>query len=214
MEFVEPLDLGVRWCVEGRLNGVAVVLAANGAGRDRAADAVARCCARFPFRAVVSTGWCGGLDPALAPAQVVVADRVLSIEPPGEFAARLPAGAPARGSVITVNRIVQTAAEKQALARSTGAVAVEMEAAGVAAEAQRRSLAFYCVRAVSDVAGESLPLDLNRAWRSDGSFSSGEVLRQAALSPTRWLEIYRLWGAARQAAHALGEYLGGCRFEA
>jgi hypothetical protein len=40
----------------------------------------------FVLRGVVSTGWCGGLDPTLRVAQIVVADRVVSLATAGNGA--------------------------------------------------------------------------------------------------------------------------------
>jgi len=206
------LRLGLRWSVEGRLEGAPVLLAAHGSGRANAALVVENVCRRLPVRAVISTGWCGGLDPALVVGQIVVADRVLSLEPPAEFSAQPAGGGAPAGPVLTVDRFVQTAAEKAAL-RSTGAVAVEMEAAGVAAEAQKRNLPFFCVRVVSDAAGESLEMDFNRARLADGRFSVFRILIEAGVSAVRWGYLRELWRRDRLAATTLGEYFASCRFQ-
>ena len=207
------LDIGARWSRLGALAGGGVVLAANGAGRANAARAVEQACQRLPVRAVVSAGWCAGLDEALWPGQVVIAERVVSLDPPAQYPARSPAGQVARrGEVLTVDRFVQTAEEKQELRRQ-GALAVEMEAAGVAAEAQKRNLPFYCVRAVSDGARRSFRIDYNRARLSDGRFSAFRIAALAGLSPARWRELLDFWREARSAAEALGEYLGSCSFD-
>lgn len=209
-------DAGLWWSQEGMLGSNRVVLAANGAGRANAGRVVERLSDRFPVRAVISTGSCGGLDPVLPAGRVVVAERVLSLSPAGEFAARIPDCPPAveitRGAVLTVDRFVQTREEKRSL-RSTGAVAVEMESAGVAAEAHNRGLPFYCVRAVSDDAATSFQIDFNRARRPDGRFSRARVVARAGMRPARWKELLGLWRVDRAASRALGEFLGQCQFE-
>ncbi|MBI3665885.1 MAG: hypothetical protein HY236_06610 [Acidobacteria bacterium] len=208
--------LDLEWSRVGLLGGRPVVLAASGAGRANAARAVERAAGQYLLRALVSTGWCGGLDPALRPGQVVVADRVLSLDPPAEFPACWPKGAPAggigRGIVLTVDRFVQSAQGKREL-RLTGALAVEMEAAGVAAEAKKRNLPFYCIRAVSDDVTASFAIDYNRALLDDGRFSKARVVAQAGLSPARWKELLLFWRRARQAARALGAFFGSVQFE-
>lgn len=211
---LQPLELGLRWCRRATLGARPVVLAANGAGRLNAAQVVKNACEELPIRGVVSTGWCGGLDSALWTGQVVVADRVVSLEPPAEFAAQWPGCSRkvARGVVLTVDAMVQTAEQKRALG-SMGAVAVEMEAAGVAAQAQKRDLPFFCVRAVSDAAATTFRIDYNRARRADGRFSAARVVAQAGLVPERWKELLGLWRAAKSAAEALGEFFESCRFE-
>ncbi len=208
------MDLGLAWSATGRMGASAVVLAANGAGRANAARAVERSCARLCVRGVVSTGFCGALDPALELGQVVVADRVLTLDPLADFAARLPGRRCAsHGAILTVDHVVQTAGEKQRL-RSTGAVAVEMEAAGVAVEARKRDLPFFCVRVVSDRAGESFRIDYNRARLADGRFSIGRIVSQAGLSPARWKELLEWRRRALGAAATLAEFLGSLEFEA
>ena len=83
----ERLGPPVRWGRAGRLDGQPVVLAANGAGRENAARAVREVCDRWPVRGIVSTGWCGALKPELRIGDIVIADRVLSLEPVAEFPA-------------------------------------------------------------------------------------------------------------------------------
>ncbi|HYM12713.1 MAG TPA: hypothetical protein VEU62_18390 [Bryobacterales bacterium] len=204
--------LDVRWARAGWLGGRAAVLAAHGAGRSNAAQAVERVCAKVRVAAVVSAGMCGALDPALAPGQVVVAGQVLSLEPRAEFAARTPRGTQASGAVLTLDHVVQTVEEKSRL-RETSAAAVEMEAAGVAAEAEKRGLPFYCIRVVSDGAGESFALDYNRARRPDGRFSAARIMAQAGLNPSRWREIQGWRRRMRLAAQALAEFFERVEFE-
>src|SRR5437867_9100199 len=87
---LERVDLGLRWSRQGRLGSRVVVLAANGAGRNNAAEAVQQACQRISIRGIVSTGWCGSVDPALPAGQVIVADRVFSLDPPASFRAHCP----------------------------------------------------------------------------------------------------------------------------
>ena len=254
----QPLDLGVSWSLAGRLGSLPVVLATNRPGRRNAAAAVHRVAARLSLRGIVSTGWCGGLDPTLRVAQIVVADRVVSLatagnganqpladarrsvlstvgieprrplgtsgsggddpcpgllDPAAEFPARVPVGpAAARGPVLTVDHFVRTPEEKRRL-HATGAIAVEMEAAAVAAEARRLDLPFFCIRAVSDSASASFTLGFSGARLADGRYSPARIVALAGLSPARWGELLLLWRSARAAAQALGDYLGACEFD-
>ena len=207
------VDWGLRWARQGMLGARPVVLAANGAGRRNAARAVEIACGRCSVGAVVSAGLCGALDPALGLGQLVIADRVVSLDPPAEFAARWPGGAQvARSLVLTVDHLVQPAEEKSRL-RSTGAVAVEMEAAGVAAEAEKQGLPFFCVRAVSDGAGESFEIDYDRARLAGGGFSVPRLLVQAGVKLARWQELLEWRRRIQQGAAALGDFLGSLELE-
>lgn len=201
----------------GTLRGEAVVLVANGAGPRCAAEALAAI-PREPIRAVVSTGLCGALDPSLRVGSIVCATEIRWSG--GAFPLHEAASQRAfvAGPVWSQDRVASTAAEKSELFRRTGAIAVEMEAAGLAPTMRQWGVPLFCVRAVSDEADESFVLDLNAARRSDGRFSAPRVLGQAfaALASGRPLAgISELRCLARQssiAARALGDFLVDCRF--
>ena len=158
---------------------------------------------------VVSTGLCGALDPDLKLGDIFVATAV------NGHPAELPrSGRPYRsGRLVSLDRVVQTAAEKQRLRKDSGAAAVEMEAEAVGAYARRLGVPFYCIRAVSDVADESFRVDLNAARNNSGRFSVPRILIQAAWRPlTAWPELLRLRRNADVAARALGEFFADCDF--
>jgi adenosylhomocysteine nucleosidase len=199
--------LKVDWAREARLAAHVVLLAANGAGAARAAAAVDAACDGFHPDAVVSTGFCGALDPALTVAAVVVATFVSG--PDGDYPA-LPVSSPSAfcaGPVRSIGHVARTAEEKRLL-RETGACAVEMEAAGVAARARQRGLPFYCVRGVTDLAD-----DYNKALRPDGHFDTISILASALRNPVvRLPELVRLRRRCLLASRALGSFLADCKF--
>ncbi|MFB3827406.1 MAG: hypothetical protein ACE15B_11585 [Bryobacteraceae bacterium] len=198
-----------QWARSVRLGAAELVLAANGAGAERAAAAVNA----FPdARAVVSTGFCGAADPALRVGDIFVASEVEGL---GRlFRTCLPASSAAafRGRLATLPRVARTAAEKAAL-RESGASAVDMEAAGAARAAEARGLPFFCVRAVTDLADEDLHNDFDAAMRGDGHFDTMHLLRAAASNPALLLpELVRMGRRSCVAARALGGFIADCRF--
>ncbi len=56
----------------------------------------------------------------------------------------------------TTDRVINDFEEKRSIARTTGAMAVEMEAAAVGKVAQERGLAFLCVKVVLDTPSQPL----------------------------------------------------------
>jgi len=207
-----PAALPVDWARSARLGGHEVMLVANGAGAKRAAAAASAALEGFPADAVVSTGFCGALDPALALADVVVATSIAG--PQGNYPANPVACARAHhaGTVCSIDHVAGTAAEKRRL-RASGAIAVEMEAAGAAAIAAAQSLPFYCVRVVTDLAAETMANDFNAALRSDGYFDTMVILRRALRNPwARLPELFRLHRRCRRAADSLGDFIADCRF--
>lgn len=134
----------VDFAAVGELNGRRLALVANGPGPELAAEATRRALSHAAIALVVSTGYCGALHPELQRGDIVAASRV---EIPGSeavFGASLPCSAHAfrSGVVFSLDKVVRNPGEKARL-REAGAIAIEMEAAGVAAEAARAALPFF-----------------------------------------------------------------------
>ena len=204
---VRPVALPVDWSRSAKVGGHETLLVANGVGGERAGAAVAAAVERFHAEAVVSTGFCGALDERLGVADVVVADWVVA--GPHRYRAAKSTG---DRTVYSADHVVQTAEEKRQL-RESGACAVEMEAAGVAARAEMSRLPFYCIKSVTDLAGETMANDFNSALRADGHFDTMLILRRVLRHPTERLpELLRLRNRCTRAARALGDFLADCRF--
>jgi nucleoside phosphorylase len=207
----------LRWPVwfarSAELNGEAVLLVANGPGPELAAAAVRAAAARSQPEAVVSTGYCGALDPELAAGEVFVAIRV---EGAGStYAGTVPesGGHPFRmGTLVSLDRVVRTPAEKAKL-RERGAAAVDMEAGAVALEACRNRMRFYCIRAILDRAQEGFELDFDALRDADGRYDRALILKTALKRPLPCLpELMRLQRRSAAGSRALGEFLGHCKF--
>jgi 4-hydroxy-3-methylbut-2-enyl diphosphate reductase len=133
--------------------GVRVVR--TGMGWRRAARAAARL-AREPADAIAVAGVCGALDPSLAPGDLVVATELVGPDgsriptPHGDALAAALASAGlrvSRGAIAGVAKLRDGSA-REALARRTGACAVDMESFWLAAAAAGRP--FAVLRSVSD----------------------------------------------------------------
>ncbi len=196
------------------LNGRRFVLVANGAGPVRAAEAFDVASQNGKVDRVVSAGSCGALDPSFEAGDVFVASRVDDADRGVSYETELPGSgrAAATGVLVSVDHVVQTAAEKQAL-RARGAAAVEMESAGLAAKAAGASLPLYCIRAVLDTAKEEFDTDFNAARDRSGRLRIARILRAALARPFRRVpELYRLHRRSRLVARSLGDFLADCRF--
>jgi len=227
----KPANLPVDWSRTARLNGNEVLLIANGIGWSRAASAV-DAAQSFAPEALISTGFCGALDPTLNIADIIVATTLVT--PCGAGASACPPALPKNVSadsakpsgagvsacqpamlapVYSSDRIAQTAPEKHALFKQTQAVAVEMEAQGVAQKAQALRLPFYCIKSVTDLANETMVNDFNAALRPDGHFDTMLIIRRSLRHPaSRLPELIRLRNRSVRAANALGEFFANCQF--
>ena len=192
-----------------RLGANKFYLSAKGVGAKRAMEAVDAAISFHPD-AIVSTGFCGALDTRLGIADIVVATCVVT--PAGSRYAPHSVDGGSHCAVCSLDHVVQTAAEKRTLA-AHGFGAVEMEAAGVAARAEALNLPLYCIRSVSDLAGEDMANDFNQALTPDGHFDTMNLLRDSLRRPlTRIPELLRLRKRCVRAAFALGDFLADCRF--
>lgn len=215
----EPRDL--RWPLsfarETSVGGNRWLLLANGPGPRLAAEAMRVALEHGrehgKLRAVVSTGYCGALDPALRAGEVFVATEVVAAPGGARYAAGRPlARLPyASGPLVSLDRVAVTAGEKARLYQD-GCAAVEMEAAAVARAAGDQGLPFYCIRAVSDTAEEDMPLDFNQYRDRDGRFQNGRIAVSALLRPSRLPGLVRLARASGLASANLGEFLACCPF--
>jgi adenosylhomocysteine nucleosidase len=207
-----PGLVATDWSRGARLGNYELLLAANGMGAQRAGAAVDAALAGFRAEAIVSTGFCGALEGDLAIADIVTGTAV-SAEG-RTFPALCPASERRhrRGTICSVDHVVQTAEEKGRL-RAGGGSAVEMEAGGVAERAAAHGVPFYCVRVVTDLADEDMANNFNEALRPDGHFATIKLLRGALRNPlVRVPELIRLRNRCVRAAGALGDFIADCRF--
>ncbi len=210
---VRKVKWAVDWGRSGECEGRQFWMVANGAGAARAGRAVEVACPECHPEAIVSMGFCGALDPALKIGDVLVATGVGGGPADSRLRAQLPALQFAHtGVVASIDHVAQTATEKASLWAS-GASVVEMEAAGVAERTAAHGIPFFCVKSVTDLAGQSFVTDFNKALLSSGHFGTIRILASALRNPGKaFPELFRLRNSCRMATRTLGEFIAGCRF--
>lgn len=157
-----------------RLGSTEIVGIATGLGIRRAADTARRALRSFASPdLVIATGLAGALSEELKPGDLVLADRLIldrerpdlaptTIAIPSADLARFKAALErprlefATGAILTAAGILKDSAAKRAARSASGALAVDMESAAVAAEAYRCGVRFACVRAVLDTVDEEI----------------------------------------------------------
>jgi adenosylhomocysteine nucleosidase len=203
-----PLEFARR----GRLNGVPIVMLANGPGPKLARVAVDAAKENESMDGLISTGFCGGLNPALRACDIFVATEIVGVASALTPSSSRPFQA---GKLLSMDRVVSSAAEKAELSKS--ADAVEMEAAAVAERAREWGVPFYSIRVVTDTSEENFPLDFNQmrapVGRGDGRFSRSKIIAAALRSPATVVpELIKLNKRTKCAARALGDFLADARF--
>ncbi|MBT8135931.1 MAG: hypothetical protein KJO54_02835 [Gammaproteobacteria bacterium] len=174
----------------------------------RAADALLQAGAR----ALVSWGTAGGLVAGLASGTVVVPAAIVGIDRAWETDARWRTGlVAALGSLLPVSDapvysgglLIDTEQAKQELATDSGAVAVDMESAAIAAAAEAAGIPFICVRVVADPVSAAVPDALKTAIDDKGFISTRRLLRALAMQPGDLLPMLHLGQQFRRAASSL-----------
>lgn len=151
---------------------------AIGGGSAAGAEAAARSAVASGATALVSFGLAGGLDPALAPGELLVPTAVLFAgrRIPTDPALSRRLGGPTTHCLLGAQDIVANATVKHRLLTETGAAAVDLESGAVAHVAEEHGLPFAALRAVCDPAWRSLPPAALWALDARGAIGVGRVL--------------------------------------
>jgi adenosylhomocysteine nucleosidase len=196
--------------VVSRRGGCRISLIQTGMGPESAARAGRRLIEEAPCDLIVSTGFACALTRS-GLADLLIGTEAVRIEPGLERPITVPCSAsyqtialdvakqaalPVRaGRIVTMDRVVGTARQKQAVAQSSGAVGLDMESAALGALAAERQIPFLIVRTVSDLVEEELPADFNL-------FLAPRGWLRGILSLTRPSALWGLWRFKRQATVA------------
>jgi adenosylhomocysteine nucleosidase len=196
--------------VEGECSGKVVAVITAGMGREAARRGAEHLLAGHRPRWVISAGFAGALDPALKRNDVVMATEVLDLEGQryaidvavgGGVEGRGPRFLP--GRLLTVDRIIRTAAEKAELHQREGATLVDMETSAVAALCSERLVRFLSIRVISDEAGADLPAEVAALLTRSGSYRVGAALRAIWQRPSSLKDFWALHEHAQEAADRL-----------
>jgi adenosylhomocysteine nucleosidase len=202
-----------------------VLVFQTGVGIAAAASSTATVLAGFPVTAVINAGSAGALVPGMEVGSVVVATAVLHrglgarpetgvMRQPTEVrladglaeAARRRGLVPVREAILSSPVPLTTAGAKRLAREEIGAVAVEMEGAGVGTASHARGVRFASVRVVLDRADQDLELpESGAAWF--------RILAKAAY-PGAIPELAALRRAMRQTESTLEALFTSLRFSA
>ncbi len=158
--------------------------------------------------AIVSVGVSGGLDPSLAPGDLIIGDRVLcgvgkSYQSDPcllDAIADEPASTKAKvGALFGADDIIESIEKKASLFHDHGALGVDMESHGAARAAANAGIPFLAIRAIADPADRALPPAALGAIAPDGSTRMLATLGAAMRDPKQFPALMKL-GADSSAA--------------
>ena len=168
-----------------RRRGLPVHIRVSGIGREKARSAIEAALRESKPDLVIAAGFCGAIVPDLKVGDIIESPHIL-----------------------TVDHLVGDPHEKARLAERTGARAVDMESAAIAAVCAESGIAFIAIRAVSDTSGTALSPGLAKLL-SGGHVSIPKACLALVKRPSLLREFLRLSRdtklAARKLADALAE---------
>jgi adenosylhomocysteine nucleosidase len=159
----------------------------------RATEAIIQ--ATQPWR-VISVGFAGALDPAAKVADVLEPRIVVNAADGSRV--EMPSG---KGTLVSYVAVADRD-QKQRLANSYTAAAVDMEAASVAQGAQVHGVEFAALKAISDVFDFVMP-PVEKFVASDGQFRSAGFAVHVAMRPWLWGRTVVLARNGARASRAL-----------
>lgn len=203
---------GATRFVRGEIDHHPVVVAWTGDGARCAGEGLRALLAAIPVRRLLVVGVAGGLSPSLEAGTVVAVARVVDAAgeapaPDGAWskaydAQRPSTKPPTAATLYSHSRIAVSREEKAALWQDLGhppVAAVDLETATFARVAHAHGVPYTVLRAVSDTATETLPVDFNRMLDAQGR------VRQARVA---WWALCHPWAIPRLAT--LGRRVNRC----
>lgn len=143
--------------IRGRLHGKSIAVIHTGVGRKICCDRMEILLRRERFEYLISAGFAGALDKDLSIGDLLIADNFsspallrsphLDLADDGIFL----------GKLRTASGVITSNAEREQLAKETGAAAVDMETEFIADACAERDLPFLSLRAISDTPAEPFP---------------------------------------------------------
>jgi adenosylhomocysteine nucleosidase len=197
----------------GIYRGIRIAMVESGPGPVRARRATVALLDAHAPRWIISTGFCGALVPNMQVGQIVVANKIRTVAD-DELAVDIGMTSDAArglyvGRTLTVEQMVRTIAQKQALAESTGAIAVDMETHAIASLCRERKTRFLAVRAISDDMSTDLPDEVLSLVGETGAVRIGAVIGALWKRPGSYKDLWRLREQAMVAGERLAEFLDG-----
>ena len=190
---------------EGVVAGRRVAWCVAGAGGEAAGRATRLLIDGHRPRVIVSTGFAGGLAPALARGTVVYPRRSINCTdgPPiavaaaGQGSATVAAGNTTSSddlAIVSVDTVVTTATAKRDLAAATAASLVDMETYAVATVALAAGVPCVSIRVISDDASQDLPKEIAALVQpQSGMRRLGAALAGIGRRPRAALDMWELW---------------------
>jgi nucleoside phosphorylase len=216
----DQLWLGLRGATQHTLvwetiigeTAVSVYLTGIGGGLPREAVEMREAVWTSKLDLAISSGLAGALKQGLKPGDLIAPLKVRTLrndanaDSDSVFRERaIQQGALPIETLITVDRIVPTAVEKERL--SFFGEAVDMESANVMTHFVAAAVPVLTIRAISDSADEDLPIDFDRCLTRQGAIKPMSLVNAIVRRPGKLPNLVRFGRQSNQAAQRLAGFL-------
>jgi adenosylhomocysteine nucleosidase len=174
----------------------------TGMGRRNAVEGIRQAIAMTQPKLVITSGFAGGLNPALQFGTVVYEEDF-----DAGFGPQLEEAGAVRATFYCHRRVAITAAEKSELWKATGADAVEMESSVIRNICREQRIPSATVRVISDDAGQDLPLDFNAMMTSEDRIHYPKLIWAVLSRPGRIVKLMEFQRQTVAASRRLGTAL-------
>ncbi|MBW3599869.1 MAG: hypothetical protein KY475_21680 [Planctomycetes bacterium] len=201
---------------DGRLQDRRVLVVESGVGAEAAAQAAERVIRRHQPAWIVSAGFAGALQENVRRGHIVMPE-VIADAAGEEWSVGLTMDAESAaasrrlhlGRLLSVDHVVRTPEERRKLGEH-GAVACDMETAGVADVCRRRQTRFLAVRVISDALDDELPPEMQALLNQKTSAAKlGAAAGALFRRPSAVKDMWRLKEDAVKASDRLAKFLLG-----
>jgi adenosylhomocysteine nucleosidase len=226
LQYKDTTPAGRLW--SGQAYGQNIVLLRSGMGAERATGAATWLVQHYALHGLLSVGFAGGLQAALAtgdtllPQQVqawcgdITGDRAVQTAPLctdaslarlATLSARQAHLRQHQGTLLTVPEVLRHATTKQHLGQCSGALAADMESYSIAQVAVAHAIPFMPLRTIFDTCDDDIPLPVGQCISTDGVVRPIGVLCALASHPGAFLHTVPMWWQAHRAGRALVSWL-------
>jgi nucleoside phosphorylase len=143
--------------IRGRLHGKSVAVIHTGVGRKICCERMEVLLRRERFEYLISAGFAGALDKDLRIGDLLIAENFSSPALLRSAHLDLADDGLFLGKLLTASGMIESSAEREELARETGAAAVDMETEFIADACGEHELPMLSLRAISDTPAEPFP---------------------------------------------------------
>lgn len=185
------------------------VVVCGGIGAEAARRTAEAVIVKYSPEVLISAGIAGALVPELHVGETIFPALVIDAQDGSRHETAIKdapvANTPLGRTIVVSSPQITGTTQKQQLAKSYGAQAVDMESAAVARAAMTHNLRFVAIKSISDECDFEMP-EMSQ-FVCDGRFQEKRFALYVALRPWLWLRVFRLARNMRVASENLCAWL-------